>query len=98
MPPSSSRCHSTSRVPTSLRPRDMGLIYLPKPSDCWRHSRYTLPHSSRWPLKSASRNIPNLLECLELWSHGRMALSLQAVAVLDSFLFFSTKERELPAG
>ena len=27
-----------------------------------------------------------------------MALSLQAVAVLDSFLFFSTKERELPAG
>ena len=27
-----------------------------------------------------------------------MALSLQAVAVLDFFLFFSTKERELPAG
>lgn len=72
--------HSTSRISSLLRrPRNMRLIYLPKPSYCWRQTRYRLPHSSRWHLESASWNIPNLLECLE---PPEQVLSLQAVAVL----------------
>jgi hypothetical protein len=58
--------HLTSRIWSLLRrPRNMRLIYLPKPSYRWRQTRYRLSHSSRWHLESASWNIPNLLECLE---------------------------------
>jgi hypothetical protein len=95
-PPAGATQHRESHLRCGLESRDtrdMRLIYLPKPSDCWRHSRYTLPHSSRWPLKSASWNIPNLLECLEPSENG---LELASCGCARHFFSFSTKERELP--